>query len=87
MNQFRSTAWHAKESLFLTQCSSLYGYPWWNLDDPNIDKLCTAWRVCSRKILDLVFDSRADLLHHIMNILPNQANMMYRMLSFHKPGN
>ena len=39
LSQFNCLNWHAKVKLFLSQCSTLYGSPLWNLDDPNIDVL------------------------------------------------
>ena len=86
LNQFRSLSWQARVTLFLSQCSSLYGCPLWNLDDPNVEKLCTAWKVCCRKIIGFKPDSRSDLLHHLMNTLPIRDMIMYRMLCFYKSG-
>ena len=45
LNQFRCLSWQARVTLFISQCSSLYGCPLWNLNDPNVEKLCTAWKV------------------------------------------
>ena len=86
LNQFSCLTWHAKVKLFLSQCSSLYGSPLWNLDDPNIDVLCTAWKVCCRRILNIKPDSRSELLHHVMNTLPIKDMIMSRQLSFMMSG-
>ena len=67
LNNFRPISWEAKVKLFLSQCSALYGSQLWKLDDPNLDKLYTAWRVCCRKILGLRQDARSYMLHHLMN--------------------
>ena len=86
LNQFRCLSWQARVTLFISQCSSLYGCPLWNLNDPNVEKLCTAWKVCCRQIIGLKSDSRSALLHHLMNTLPIQDIIMYRMLCFYKSG-
>ena len=86
LNQFRCLSWQARVTLFISQCSSLYGCPLWNLDDPNVDKLCTAWKVCCRRIIGLKPDARYNLLHHLMNSLPIRDIIMYRMLCFYKSG-
>ena len=86
LNQFRCLSWQARVTLFTSQCSSLYGCPLWNLDDLNVNKLCTAWKVCCRKIMGLKPDARSNLLHHLMNSLPIQDIIMFRMLCFFKSG-
>ena len=48
MNKFRPVS-----LLFYSQCSSLYGCPLWRLDSAKIDRLCTDWNICCRKILGL----------------------------------
>ena len=82
INKFRPIAWQAKVTLFQSQCSSLYGCQLWNLDDPMVDKLCTTWKICNRKILGLSAQTRSNLLHHIMDTLPIKDIIMSRSLNF-----
>ena len=86
INKFRPIAWQAKVTLFLSQCSSLYGSQFWNLDDPKVDTLCTTWKVCSRRILYLDPQTRSNLLHQIMDTLPIKDIIMSRILNFFTRG-
>ena len=86
LNKFRPVAWQAKVTLFQSQCSSLYGCHLWRLDDPAVDELCTAWRVCSRKILGLNKQTRSYILPKIMGTIPIQDVIMSRILSFFVSG-
>ena len=65
-----------------SQCSALYGCPLWNIDDPNIELLCTAWKVCCRKILGIMPNSESMILHQVMNALPIKDKIMDRQLFF-----
>ena len=82
VNEFRQISWQSKVKLFLSQCSYLYGCPLWSLDDPKIKELCTAWKVCSRKVLNLPCRTRSRLLHQIMDTMPILYTVMFRLLSF-----
>ena len=86
INKFRYIAWQAKVKLFLSQCSSLYGSQFWNLDDPKIVDLCTTWRVCNRRLLDLDQQARSNLLHQIMDTFPIKDIIMSRILNFFTRG-
>ena len=44
-NQFKPIAWQGKATLFMSQCSSLYGCHLWSLDDNNIKDVYTALHV------------------------------------------
>ncbi len=68
--------------LFNSQCMSLYGCQLWNLDDPRVDELSVAWRVCCRRLLALHPRTRSHLLPHIMNSSPVRRVIEKRMLSF-----
>ncbi len=46
-HQFYSASWQSKVTLFNSQCMSLYGCQLWNLDDPRVEELSVAWRVCA----------------------------------------
>ena len=82
VNQFRPISWQAKSTLFMSQCSSLYGCHLWNLDDNKIKELCTAWNVSSRNILGLDARTRTYLISPLMKAMPIRDIIMHRMLSF-----
>ena len=82
VNEFRPVSWQSKVTLFLSQCSSLYGCPLWRLDDPKVEELHIAWKVCSRRILGLHYRARSRLLHQLMNTMPILYTIKYIMLSF-----
>ena len=82
INNFRPISWQAKVALFKSQCSSLYGCQLWNLEDSKLNKLFTSWRVCCRKILGLHPWTRSYLLHGIMEDMPIEDIVMFRMIAF-----
>ena len=82
INQFRPISWESKVKLFLSQCSGLYGCPLWCLDDPQLENLYTAWRVCSRRVLGVHDRTRSRLLPYLMNTMPINDIVMSRMLNF-----
>ena len=79
VNKFRPTSWDSKVLLFKSQCSSLYGCPLWNLDTKKIDRLCTDWNICCRRVLSLPPRTRTYLIHHIMDTLPIRNIIMNRI--------
>ena len=82
INQFRPISWESKVKLYLSQCSGLYGSPLWCLDDPQLENLYTAWRVCSRRILGVHYRTRSWLLPYLKNTMPINDIVMSRMLNF-----
>ena len=86
ISQFRPISWKSKVTLFNSQCLYLYGCPLWRLDDPKINDLCTTWKVCSRKLLDLNQRTRSRFIHQIMDTPPLIDTIMYRMLNFYING-
>ena len=84
--QFKPISWKSKVTLFNSQCLSLYGCQLWRLDDPKVKELCTTWKVCSRRLLNLSQRTRSRLIHHLMNTAPIQDIIMYRMLNFFTSG-
>ena len=82
VNQFRPISWQSKATLFMSQCSSLYGCHLWNLDDKKIKELYTAWNVSCRKILGLDARARTYLISPLMKSMPIEDIIMHRMLSF-----
>ena len=86
VNQFGNISWKAKVKLFLSHCSALYGSQLWALEDPNVKKLCVAWRVCCRKILGLRPDARSYMLHHLMESMSIESMVKKRILSFFTSG-
>ena len=82
VNQFRPISWQSKATLFMSQCSSLYGCHLWNLDDNKISELYTAWNVSCRKVLNLDSRTRTYLISPLMKSMPIEDIIMHRMLSF-----
>ena len=54
----------------------------WDLDDPRVEELSVAWRVCCRRLLALHPRTRSHLLPHIMNCLLVRHIIEKRMLCF-----
>ena len=53
-------------SVFKSQAMSFYGCELFNLDDPYINKLLTAWRVCSRRILNVHRQTHCNLIEPLI---------------------
>ena len=85
-SQFKPISWKSKTKLFNSQCLSLYSCQLWRLDDPKVDQLCTTWKVCSRKLLNLSSRTRSRFIHHLMGSMPIKDMIMYRMLNFFTSG-
>ena len=81
-HQFYNTSWQSKVLFFNSHCMSLYGCQLWNLDDPRVEELSVAWRVCCRRLLALHPRTRSHLLPHIMNCLLVRHIIEKRMLCF-----
>ena len=81
-SQFKPISWRSKTTLFNSQCLSLYGCQLWRLDDSKVDKLCTTWKVCCRRLLNLNPRTRSHLIPHLMGTSPILDIIMYRILSF-----
>ena len=43
INQFKPVSWKSKDSVFNSQCSSLYGSNLWRLDDKKVENICTMY--------------------------------------------
>ena len=82
VNDFRPISWHAKSTLFTSQCASLYGCHLWNLEDKKVKELCTTWNVSCRKILGLDPRTRTHLIAPLMKTLPIEDIIMHRTMSF-----
>ena len=81
-SQFKPVSWKSKTTIFNSQCLSLYSCQLWRLDDPKVDQLCTTWKVCSRRLLNLSPRTRSRFIHHLMGTAPILDIIMYRMLNF-----
>ena len=81
-SHFKSVSWKSKTILFNSQCISLYGCHLWKLDDKKVSELCTTWKVCCRRLLNLNQRTRSHLIHHLMGTAPIGDIIMYRMLCF-----
>ena len=82
ITQYKSVSWKSKVALFNSQCLPLYGCHLWRIDDKNVEKLCTTWRVCCRRLLGLNSRTRSHLIPHLMGTAPIIDIIMYRMLNF-----
>ena len=82
VNDFRPISWHAKATLFTSQCASLYGCHLWNLEDKKVKELCTTWNVSCRKVLGLDPRTRTHLIAPLMKTLPIDDIIMHRTMSF-----
>ncbi|CAL4108317.1 unnamed protein product, partial [Meganyctiphanes norvegica] len=65
---------------------ALYGCQLWRLDDPKVDQLCTTWKVCCHKFLNLSPRTRSRFIHHLMGTVSILDIVMCRRLSFFKAG-
>ena len=82
INNFKPVSWKSKVTLFNSQCLSLYGCHIWRLDDSNVEKLCTTWKVCCRRLLGLSPRTRSHLIPQLMETAPILDIIMYRILNF-----
>ena len=82
INNFKPVSWKSKVTLFNSQCLSLYGCPLWRLDDNNVEKLCTTWKVCCRWLLGLNPRTRSHLIPQLMETAPLKDIIMYSILNF-----
>ena len=85
-NQFKPIAWQGKATLFMSQCSSLYGCHLWSLDDNNIKDVYTAWHVSCRRALGLDARTRTYLLSHLLKSMSIKNIISHRMSSFFSNG-
>ena len=81
-NKFKPISWQGKATLFMSQCSSLYGCHLWNIDDIKIKELCTAWHVSCRRVLGLDSRTRTYLLRHLMKSMSIENIILHRMSCF-----
>ena len=82
ITQFKPVSWKSKVELFNSQCLPLYGCHLWRLDDKSVDKLCTTWKVCCRRLLRLNPRTRSNLIPHLMETAHIYDIIMYRMINF-----
>ncbi|CAL4078999.1 unnamed protein product, partial [Meganyctiphanes norvegica] len=80
--QFNPVSWKSKTTIFNSQCLSLYGCQLCRLDNSKVDQLCTKWKVCCRRLLNLSPRTRSRFIHYLMGTAPILDIIMYRMLSF-----
>ena len=61
---------------------SLYGCELWNLNNPAIAKLCTAWRAGLRRNWNLPYNYHTAVLRMLSDVLPLQDLICKRSISF-----
>ena len=81
-NKFNPVSWQGKAKLFMSQCSSLYGCHLWNLEDPKIKELYTAWHVSCRRVLGIDARTRTYMLNHLMKSMTIENIILHRMSCF-----
>ena len=79
-SHFKSVSWRSKTILFNSQCISLYGCHLWRLDDKKVRELCTTWKVCCRRLLNLNQRTRSHLIHYLMRTASISDIIMYCIL-------
>ena len=66
-SNFNNLNFYSRQLLFNNHCLSLYGSELYDVNDASINKLCTAWRVCCRKIGKLLQRTRSCYINSIFN--------------------
>ena len=75
----------SRVEIFNRQCIALYGCPLWDLQSANFKKICIAWRVCCRRILNLPRRTHSKYLPYLMNssdLLTIAENRYMRFYAF-----
>lgn len=72
-----------KLDLLQKYCLSLYGSVLWDLNDPQILRVCTAWRAAIRRILRLPLQSHSIVVSLLAGKLPLFEELSRRLLLFH----
>ena len=82
INEFSQIDSSARSKLFKSQAMSFYGCELFNLDDPYINKLLTAWRVCSRRILNVHRQTHCNLIEPLIQCKNPLLMIEQRILNF-----
>jgi hypothetical protein len=82
ISYFRNRTSLVKLSLMRTYCSSLYGCELWELAHSELELICTTWRKGLRRIWDLPYDTRNNLLPVLSNCIPIMDELCRRSVNF-----
>jgi len=69
--------------LLVNYCYSLYGCCLWNITNPAVEYVCTAWRAGVRRVWGLPDNTHCALLPLITSRLPIVDEIVKRMVAFH----
>ena len=72
-----------KTELLYTYCSSLYGSVLWNLQHPDIDRICTAWRSALKRVWRLPHNAHSNIVTALSSKLPLYDELCRRVVNFH----
>lgn len=80
--QFSHVNVDIKYTLFKSFCLSMYGSQLWNFESELCEKFYVAWRKCVRRLFKLPQRAHCDLLHHICEDIPIEAQLHCRFGNF-----
>lgn len=72
-----------KTELLYTYCSSLYGSVLWDLQQPELDRICTAWRMALKRLWRLPFNTHRDIVSALSGRQPMFDELCVRIVNFH----
>ena len=84
--EFYFLDWKSKSKLFNANCTSFYGCQLVNLSSAQINKICTAWRMGVKCLLDLDIRTHSVLLPHVIGSSTAEQQIHSRIVSFIKAG-
>ena len=84
--EFYFLDWKSKCKLFNANCTSFYGCQLMNLSSTQINKVCTAWRMGVKCLLDLDSRTHSMLLPHIIGSPNAEQQIHSRIATFMKFG-
>jgi hypothetical protein len=79
---FRSLQPSVKLELLNTYCSSIYGSVLWNIDNVEIQRVCSIWRSAVKRILGLPYRAHNYLVSNLCSKLPIYDELCRRTVSF-----
>lgn len=80
---FRKLDSVVKTDLLYKYCSSFYGSVLWNLQLPDINFICTAWRSALRKIWRIPYNTHSNTVSALGGKIPLLDELCRRVLNFH----
>ena len=80
--QFSHVNVDIKYTLFKSFCLSMYGSQLWNFESELCEKFYVTWRKCVRRLFKLPQRAHCNLLHHICEDIPIEAQLHCRFGNF-----